>query len=299
MHIRMGTRGSALALAQCKEVRDRLQEAYPQHTFELCVISTKGDRNQHVALDQMKDKGIFVKEIEQQLLDGTIDLAVHSMKDMPSTLDARLCFTKTLLREDARDVLVLRTAPTLELLPPHARIATGSKRRSYQLLRQRNDLEIVGIRGNIETRLRKLEEQQLDGIVLAAAGLKRLKLKPYITQTLKECIMVPAVAQGALAIEVCKEREDLIQLVNALCDPALDEEVCAERAFLQELNGGCHTPLGARCILHDTTVELYAVYGNEDGTRLKQLHVSGAREQAAELAIQAAAVLREQVGDKR
>ncbi|MFR4218991.1 MAG: hydroxymethylbilane synthase [[Clostridium] innocuum] len=181
MHIRMGTRGSALALAQCNEVKALLEKAYPQHSFEICVITTKGDRIQHVALDQMKDKGIFVKEIEQQLLEHTIDLAVHSMKDMPSVLDERLCFTETLLREDARDVLVLRNATSLESLPLHARIATGSKRRRFQLLRQREDLEIVGIRGNIETRLKKLEDQQLDGIVLAAAGLKRLQLAQYIT----------------------------------------------------------------------------------------------------------------------
>ena len=189
MHIRMGTRGSALALAQCNEVKALLEKAYPQHSFEICVITTKGDRIQHVALDQMKDKGIFVKEIEQQLLEHTIDLAVHSMKDMPSVLDERLCFTETLLREDARDVLVLRNATSLESLPLHARIATGSKRRRFQLLRQREDLEIVGIRGNIETRLKKLEDQQLDGIVLAAAGLKRLQLAQYITQTLPEHIL--------------------------------------------------------------------------------------------------------------
>ena len=133
MHIRMGTRGSALALAQCNEVKALLEKAYPQHSFEICVITTKGDRIQHVALDQMKDKGIFVKEIEQQLLEHTIDLAVHSMKDMPSVLDERLCFTETLLREDARDVLVLRNATSLESLPLHARIATGSKRRRFQL----------------------------------------------------------------------------------------------------------------------------------------------------------------------
>ena len=256
MHIRMGTRGSALALAQCNEVKALLEKAYPQHSFEICVITTKGDRIQHVALDQMKDKGIFVKEIEQQLLEHTIDLAVHSMKDMPSVLDERLCFTETLLREDARDVLVLR---------------------------------------NIETRLKKLEDQQLDGIVLAAAGLKRLQLAQYITQTLPEHIMVPAVAQGAIAIEVHKKRNDLVELVNALCTKRVDEEVCAERAFLQELNGGCHTPLGARCILHEADAELFAVYGSEDGARLFDLHVSGPRAQAQAMAIEAAQRLRKKV----
>lgn len=297
MHIRMGTRGSSLALAQSVEVQGILEKAYPQHSFELCVISTKGDRIQHVALDQMKDKGIFVKEIEQQLLDKTIDIAIHSMKDMPSTLDERLCFTRTLIREDARDVLVLRNASSLQELPFHARIATGSKRRSYQLLRQREDLEIVGIRGNIETRLKKMEEQQLDGIVLAAAGLKRLHLEHYITQVLPEHIMVPAVAQGAIAIEVCRERTDLLQLINVLSDERRDEEVCAERSFLQELNGGCHTPLGARCILRGESAELFAVYGNEDGSRLFDLHMKGARKQAQTLAVQAAIRLREKVGE--
>ena len=202
MHIRMGTRGSALALAQCNEVKALLEKAYPQHSFEICVITTKGDRIQHVALDQMKDKGIFVKEIEQQLLEHTIDLAVHSMKDMPSVLDERLCFTETLLREDARDVLVLRNATSLESLPLHASIATGSKRRKFQLLRQREDLEIVGIRGNIETRLKKMEEQQLAGHVLAAEGSTWLQLEQSITHILPDNIQVPVAAQGASTLYV-------------------------------------------------------------------------------------------------
>lgn len=292
MHIRMGTRGSKLALAQCNQVQQILQRAYPQHTFETVIITTTGDRNLHTPLEQMQDKGIFVKEIEQQLLDGDIDMAVHSMKDMPSILDERLCFTKTLQREDARDVLVLKTAKSLSDLRKHARIATGSKRRKFQLLKQRADLEIVGIRGNVETRLKKLEEESLDGIVLAAAGLLRLHLEDRITQLLDEDIMVPAVAQGALAIEIRKERNDLLTMVNALCEDLCDKEVQIERAFLQRMEGGCHTPIGARCHLTSHHAELFAVYGNEDGSWLKQIHVRKEPGQIQELLQEAESILK-------
>lgn len=283
MNIKIGTRGSALALAQSEQVKDMLKQAYPQHEITLNIITTKGDRIQHIALDQMKDKGIFVKEIEQQLLDGTIDLAVHSMKDMPSVLDERLCFTKILLREDARDVLILREADSLAALPLHARIATGSKRRKYQLLALRPDLEIVGIRGNIDTRLRKLEEEQLDGIVLALAGLQRLSIQPKHMQILPVTDMVPAVAQGALAIEVHKERHDVIAMINALCKEQLDEEVMLERTFLKRMDGGCHTPIGARCILNQDTCTLYTVYGTEDGSALWKKTLKGKREDGMRL----------------
>ena len=182
MHYKIGTRGSKLALVQAEFVRDCLQEHYPQDCFELKIIKTKGDKIQNKALSAIGDKGLFVKEIEQELLSGEIHLAVHSMKDMPGELPDGLCFAKAWKREDPRDVLVLREAKSLQELPKHAVIGTGSKRRAYQLLAIRPDIEIVDIRGNVDTRLAKMEAQKLDGIVLAAAGLKRLHREDVITE---------------------------------------------------------------------------------------------------------------------
>lgn len=295
MHIRIGTRGSRLALIQSEEVKTILQQAYPQHSFEICTITTKGDRLQHIALDKMNDKGVFVKEIEQQLLMRQIDLAVHSMKDMPSCLDERLCFTKTLLREDARDVLVLAHAASLRELADGATIATGSKRRKYQLLQLRPDLNIVGIRGNIDTRLKKMKDEQLDGIVLAAAGLHRLHLEQYATEYLDECAMIPAVAQGAIAIEVLKERMDLQRMINVLCDDTIHQEVCVERAFLKLMDGGCHTPIGARCHIEEERVALSALYGNEEGTCMERVQICNRVQCIDELVMEAAASLKKKV----
>ena len=176
MNVIIGTRGSKLALAQAEYVKNRLQKHYPQNSYELKIISTKGDREQKKALDQIGDKGLFVREIEQELLDGTISLAVHSMKDMPAEQPSGLVFAHAWKREDPRDVLILREAVSLEELPQHAVIGTGSRRRAFQLLQLRKDLRITGIRGNVDTRIKKMQEEQLDGIVLAAAGLHRLCL---------------------------------------------------------------------------------------------------------------------------
>lgn len=295
MHIRIGTRGSRLALAQSASVKDILQQAYPMHTFEICIITTKGDRIQHIPLDKMNDKGIFVKEIEQCLLSGEIDMAVHSMKDMPSQLDENLCFTKTLRRADARDVLVLAQVASLAELPLGATIGTGSKRRKYQLLQVRPDLHVVGIRGNIDTRIQKMKDEGMDGIVLAAAGLQRLHMEEYVTCYLSEDIMMPAVAQGALAIEIKKERTDIADLINVLCDDNIHAEVMVERAFLKEMNGGCHTPIGACARIQNDEMTLSALYGNEEGSCIKRITVSKKLEDIEQLAIEAAAILKKKV----
>ena len=181
MIIRVGTRGSHLAKTQSLWLLETLKEAHPQIEFEIVIIKTKGDRIQHKALDKIGDKGLFTKELEQALLSGAIDMAVHSMKDMPSKLPKGLALTVPPRREDPRDVL-LTPHPITDLkdLPQGAVVATGSKRRIYQLKAERPDLEVVGIRGNIETRIRKMHEQNLDGIILAAAGLKRIDRKSVV-----------------------------------------------------------------------------------------------------------------------
>ena len=268
MHYKIGTRGSKLALVQAEFVRDCLQEHYPQDRFELKIIKTKGDKIQNKALSAIGDKGLFVKEIEQELLLGEIHLAVHSMKDMPGELPDGLCFAKAWKREDPRDVLVLREAKSLQELPKHAVIGTGSKRRAYQLLAIRPDIEIVDIRGNVDTRLAKMEAQKLDGIVLAAAGLKRLHREDVITEYLDPNEMIPATTQGTLAIELPTDAAELLEKVNALSDEKTERMTRTERLFLEQIGGDCHMPIGG-CIC------LAAIFGNEDGSRLIRCQKTG------------------------
>lgn len=276
MKIIIGTRGSKLALTQAEYVKTTLERQNPADVYAIKIIRTRGDRVQHLALDQIGDKGLFVREIEQELLDGTIDLAVHSMKDMPAEQPKGLVFARAWKREDPRDVLVLRDGMTWETLPKGAKIATGSKRRAMQLLLLRPDLEIVGIRGNVDTRIQKMHEQQLDGIVLAAAGLHRLGRTEVITQYLSYDVMIPAAAQGTLAIELRAGRDDLLEKVNACSDDVTEEVTQTERLFLQGTGGTCHMPIGAYAQKQeDGTLCLRALYGNEDGSLLKKCRVYG------------------------
>lgn len=279
--IKVGTRGSRLARAQTDWVIASLRALDHRLNFETVIISTKGDEIQNISLDKIGDKGLFVKEIEQQLLDGHIDIAVHSMKDMPSDQGLPLAFSKTPKREDPRDILALKEGYlTLDDLPQGARIGTGSKRRLFQLLKHRPDIVAVPIRGNVETRLSKIEKENLDGVILAAAGLHRLDLSHRITQYLEPSLMIPAPAQGALALQYHKDRDDLRDLLNQLSDD--DSECCirAERAFLKGVNGSCHIPIGAYATLSEdkSTLELACIWGTEDGSILKQVRLSGPSE---------------------
>lgn len=271
----IGSRGSRLALIQTKYVQEKLAKAYPEHTFEIQIIKTKGDKIQNKPLDKIGGKGLFVKEIEEKIISGEMHMGVHSMKDMPSTPAKGLVFTKVWKREDPRDVLILRTAKHLSELREGAVIATGSKRRAFQLLKLRPDLQIINIRGNVDTRLRKMEEQQLDGIVLAAAGLKRLGMEDVITQYLAPEDMISAPAQGALALEVREDQKELQKMLDVFCDEETMNEVCAERNFLEQMGGSCHTPAGARCQKTDQGYELYAMFGNEDGSKQAYTKVYG------------------------
>lgn len=296
MHIKLGTRGSKLALVQTNWVRQRLERQYPQHSFELVVIKTKGDLIQHKSLDQIGGKGLFVKEIEQQILDGTVDLGVHSMKDMPSEPAEGLSFTKTWPRADRRDALVLKHAHSLSELPQGAVLATGSKRRIYQLKALRPDLQFVGIRGNIDTRLKKMWEGEIDGLVLAAAGLHRLNMEDVITQYLDPVEeMAPACAQGSLALEIREGDTALREMLDLLCDEQAELEVQAERAFLQEIGGGCHTPAGACAYEREGELSLTAFYGAEDGRRIKRDTICGRAEEFKALAGMLAQRLKDEV----
>ena len=280
MIIKVGTRGSKLALAQTNYVIDKLKEHYPEHEYQAVVIKTTGDLDLNRPLDAIGSKGIFVDEIEKALLSGEIQMAVHSMKDMPSVLAEGLIFAKAWEREDPRDVLILKNAKSLKDLKIGANIATGSKRRSFQLLQLRPDLNICPIRGNIDSRLRKLEEglsdgTELDGIVLAAAGLRRLGLSEHITEYLDADAVVPAPAQGTLAIELAEKDIELLDMVNSLSDKKTEETVYLERGFLKAIGGDCHVPVGAYAEAGDDGYTLIALFGNEDGSRLTKTVVTG------------------------
>ena len=276
MKIVVGTRGSKLALVQTNWVVEALKKVNPGIEFEVKVIKTKGDLVTHLPLHKIGDKGLFTKEIEQQLLNKEIDLAVHSMKDMPSVLPDGLKFASVPRREDPRDVLVLKDGyNTIEDLPMGAKIGTGSKRRTYQLLKYRPDLEIVPIRGNIDTRIRKIEGENLDGVVLAAAGLLRADLENRISYYLPTNIMVPAPAQGALALEIRENDSYMEEIISHIKDEATEIQVSAERGFLTGVNGSCHVPMGAYCEIDNDKLTLTGLYGNEDGKNVVVKSIQG------------------------
>ena len=276
MKVVVGTRGSKLALTQSQWVVSQLEACNPEVEFQIKIIKTKGDMIQNIPLDKIGDKGIFVKEIEQQLLDGEIDLAIHSMKDMPSEVCPGLMFTYTPVREDPRDVLILKhPIENLEELPKGARIGTGSKRRKYQLLAQRPDLHIEPIRGNIDTRISKIETEHLDGIVLASAGVRRLGREEEIGYYLSVDEMIPAPAQGALAIEIREQDERIYNLIRPIEDIKTQIQVEAERAFLSGVDGSCHLPIGAYATSEEENLCLTGLLGDEEGTKLVKQEIKG------------------------
>ena len=292
MKIVVGTRGSKLALAQTNWVIDKLKEKYPKVNFEIKIIKTKGDLIQNVSLDKIGDKGLFVKEIEQQLIDNKIDMAVHSMKDMPSLLPEGLKFASIPKREDARDVLVLKDGYyDINDLPIGAKIATGSKRRKYQLLKHRPDLNIVPIRGNIDTRIKKIVDENLDGVVLAASGLLRAGFEDKISCYIPKDIMIPAPAQGALAIEIRKSSKDIENIIESLKDIETEIQVSAERGFLDGINGSCHLPIGAYCNVEGENISLTGLYGDEEGNNLITKTIEGKAYQARELGLELAGLI--------
>lgn len=295
MNIIVGTRGSKLAMIQTNWVINELKKKHPEIDFEVKIIKTKGDKIQHLSLDKIGDKGLFVKEIEHQLIGGEIDMAIHSMKDMPSFLPNGLKFAAIPKREDARDVLILKKEyKCLYDLPNGATIATGSKRRKYQLLKHRPDLNIVPIRGNIDTRMRKMEEENLDGIVLAAAGVLRAGFENKISCYLDIDVVVPAPAQGALAIEIREDDIKLEQIIDSIKDEETEIQVLAERGFLEGINGGCHIPMGAHCIIKDKEIKLIGLFGDQEGEKLIIESIDGDIDYPRELGLKLSKVVLEE-----
>ncbi|MBI4798353.1 MAG: hydroxymethylbilane synthase [Desulfarculus sp.] len=264
----IATRGSQLALAQARWVAGRLAALHPGLTVDLEIIKTTGDKILDVPLAQVGGKGLFVKEIEDALLAGRAGLAVHSMKDVPSDLPQGLILAAVSSREDARDALVSRRGGGLETVPQGGRVGTSSLRRQAQLLALRPDLVMVPVRGNVETRLKKLTSERLDAVVLAAAGLTRLGLKDVPAHPLEPATMLPAVGQGALGLECRKDDAWVRGLIAPLDHPPTAAAVAAERGFLARLEGGCQVPIAGHAVLDNGIVTLRGLVASLDGRRV-------------------------------
>lgn len=281
--LRIGTRGSPLALAQAHEVRTRLMGAHglPEDAIQVRVITTSGDRIQEQALSEFGGKGLFTKEIETALIEGEIDLAVHSMKDMQTVLPEGLCVPCVLPREDVRDAFVSPRAPSLAALPPGAVVGTASLRRQAQVKRLRPDLEVVTFRGSVQTRLRKLEKGAADATLLAMAGLNRLGLADRATVPIEVDDMLPAVAQGAIGVETRVDDEATLKVLAPINDPATAICVAAERAFLAALDGSCRTPIAGLARIDGETVRFAGQILTPDGREAHQTSRTSAHAEAS------------------
>lgn len=288
--IRIGTRGSALALAQAHEVRARLmaEHTMPEDAFEIVVIKTTGDIILDRPLAEAGGKGLFTKEIEDALLSGDIALAVHSMKDMQTALPAGLMIGATLPREDVRDAFISLKYASLDALPGGSVVGTSSLRRQAQVKRLRPDLEVVGFRGNVQTRLRKLEEGVADATFLACAGLRRLGLRDRITSAVPIEHMLPAVAQGAIAIEIRADDSGTAHLIAPLNDEETAICVTAERAFLTKLEGSCRTPIAGLAQLNGGSLSFRGMLLSNDGEVCLEAAAQGQSREAVSLGINVA-----------
>lgn len=262
----IGTRGSKLALWQANYVAHRITEQHPGIEVELKHIVTTGDKILDVPLAKIGGKGLFTKELESSMLDGEIDIAVHSLKDMPTELPSGLTLAVITEREDMRDALISPQYGTLANLPVGAKVGTSSLRRRAQLLNNRPDLNMVDLRGNLDTRLKKLATEELDAIVLASAGLKRLGWEDRITELLSPEICLPAVGQGALAIEARQDDKEVLSIIKFLNDPDTAIATAAERSFLNELEGGCQVPIGVYGRVENSELIVDAIILAVDGT---------------------------------
>ena len=281
--IRVGSRGSPLALIQDDEAIAPLKAHHPALEFEVVVVRTSGDANQTSPLAGL-GLGIFVSELEERLLSGDLDMAIHSMKDMPTKLPDGLTLGAILERRDPRDALVNRWNCRLDQLPDGARIGTSSPRRAAQLRRFVPNVEVVPIRGNVETRLRKAEGEEADGAVLAAAGLARLGMEERVADYLSPQRFVPPPGQGALAVEVRADDRRTLDILKSIEHPATRYEVTAERAFLETLGGGCSLPVGAyaRCMGHELLMTVFL--SNPEGSRVFTAKVDGLKHDPKQLA---------------
>lgn len=292
--IRVGSRQSDLAMAQTRWVINEIKKRFPELEFEIVGISTKGDRILDTRLQKIGGKGLFIKEIEDALLSQTIDIAVHSMKDMPAELPHSLTIAAVSEREDPRDVIVTDRGVGLKDLPIGAVIGTSSVRREVQLLEKRPDLKIKTLRGNVLTRINKLLNNEYDAIMLAAAGLRRLGLEKYLRQCFSVEDVIPAVGQGALAIEA-RSSDDTSYLINSVHCENTGLCVSAERAYLKRLNGGCSIPIAAHGVIEDGVIKLHGMLASEDKTSIYKAYLEGNKQDAKKLGEKLAEMILEQM----
>lgn len=288
MVLRVGTRQSRLALAQSEWVKARIEENHPDLRVELIHVRTSGDRILDISLSEIGGKGLFVKEIEAELLRANVDLAVHSMKDIPAETPGGLRLVAFPEREDPRDAFLSTRYGSLDQLPEGARVGTSSLRRKVQVLCRRPDLELVPLRGNVDTRIRKMKSGEVDAVILAAAGLKRLGLVSQIREMLPVDQIIPAIGQGALGLEVRENDRDTVALLAFLNHRETEVTVRAERSFLKELQGGCQVPMGAFARLRGGELHLEAMVGEPDGTRILRDRIQGDEESPDGLGIELA-----------
>lgn len=297
----IGTRGSELALWQSRFIQSKLSELFSSLEIELQIIKTLGDKILDSPLSKIGDKGLFTKEIERALLDQSIDLAVHSLKDIPTQVPEGLTIGAITEREDVRDVFIVhpkKSHRSLSELPQGAKVATGSLRRKCQLLQFRPDFHIIDIRGNLNTRMKKLEESDWDGMILAKAGVVRLGWQERITEIIPLEVMLPAVGQGALGIEIREGDGKIQRLIGKLHHEPTTQSVLGERALLRFLEGGCQVPIGTYGRIEKGRFRLDALVGSLDGKRVVKGHIVGNPSHSEKLGIQLAEQLLERGGKK-
>ena len=283
----VGSRSSKLAAIQTESVVTKIREANPDLEVSISKIVTKGDRNRRTQLDRMAGIGVFVKEIEEALLDGRIDIAVHSLKDVPTEMPQELCLLAVTERLDPRDVLVSRTG-RLDEIPPGSKIGTGSLRRTVQLAQYRPDLETCGIRGNIDTRLRKVSSGEVDGVILAAAAILRLGWEDKISEYLPIESFLPAVGQGTLVIEARLDDGEVAELVSPINNLPTWQSITAERTFLSALGGGCRAPIAALGTVGYTTLKLQGMVADISGRKVLYASEEGSAMSPEEIGAQLA-----------
>jgi hydroxymethylbilane synthase len=291
----IGTRGSPLALAQAREVRARIAAAFDldPDTIALSIIRTTGDMVQDRPLTDIGGKGLFTKEIDQALIDGAVDLAVHSAKDLPTVLPLELAILGYLPREDVRDAFISRKAATLAELAPGAVVGTASLRRQAMVKKWRPDLRVALLRGNVETRLRKLDEGVVDATLLAMAGLNRLGRTDAVTSVLGVDEFLPAVGQGAIAIAARGDNDRIRELLQPILDDSTGAALAAERAFLAVLDGSCRTPIAGHAVVNGGNLRFHGMILRPDGSEGLETRRHGETSQAAALGADAGAELKE------
>ena len=294
--IKVVSRDSALAMWQTNFVVDSLRKVTDQYEFEIVSLKTKGDKVLDVSLAKIGDKGLFTKELEDGLLSGEMDFAVHSLKDIPTVLPEGLQLSAMLTRHNPADVLISEKYDSFDALPQGAKVGTSSLRRKAQLLNKRPDLNIQDLRGNVNTRMRKLKEENFDGIILAAAGVERMEWKESITEELAYDLCLPAVSQGVIAVETRSDDSEIIALVQLIHDK--ESEICvnAERALLRALEGGCQIPIAGHAHIEGDTVVLDGLVGSIDGKTIIRDQMRGPIELAEEIGKQLAKVLSDKGG---